>query len=320
MNSPWHWSPLQPGLEALSPTLSVPTATAWRRCRGFAERLAQGMEVGECAHLHPVREWMSTLESDLRLHLVIKVGGAHKSAVWLGVGAAGYRREVAESRAREVASDLGEALDAWELFQDVPSRGPQIRSKALGLTLPEGSQGKPPLQQSRAQPALLGAMGQLAKRRTPLAISIEFRPRGGEASTVEELDRIRSRIRQSEQQRPDGDGFLFLLFDPVAEQTRALKARVRGLRQQATAGELRIRLHGQPPNRLLGGVLLRALERDLGLPVAFERTAPQPVTAWNRPLAAVLGVLAAGTDAMPEGPPDRRELMRRMRDRDIIPF
>ena len=311
-----RWSPLVSDLEPLSDEVSVPTATYWRRCTGFAERLSAGSAVLPAAYQRHVGDWLSLSSPDLRLHLVLKVGGKHRSCAWLGIGAAAATSGPARARATEAALDLGEALDSWGLFTDAPRGGPRLARQVMGLLTTQPNEASTAGGFCGGQLAVLDAIAQLAKRDTPLALSMEVWPGGPASDLVRELRTTQERAARN--RPPSSLGALF--FDPDVMQRQLLVQRLEGLLQDAVGGEIRIRMHGKPPRAILAEVLRKALSEDLGADVRFEHGPPAPIAAQAQPLGAVLGILGTGSEQEPEDEVAVGTGKRSRHPLDLIPF
>lgn len=190
MKNASRWSPVVPGLEPITTHLSAPMLTVWRRCVGFIEERHAHQRRGTHEPAHRIGRWFSLAPPDMRLHFVLKVGGAQRSVAWLGLSVVGGAPRH-ERHLEQGAADLSEALDSWSLFPEVPSGGPRYSSHSLGL-VPVG-----PARHacgSASSPSLLLAMHRLAKQRIVRALSIELRPGGTSPALLDEITAARDRL------------------------------------------------------------------------------------------------------------------------------
>ena len=227
MKSTSRWSPVVHGLEPITPHLSAPTQTVWRRCRGFIEA-KHGLE-GSCTHepAFHIGRWLSNSSADLRLHLVFKVGGAHRSAAWLGLSVAGGSPS-SERRLNHAANELAEALDTWELFADIPKAGPRYARRSLGLVATGRAQ---PNARAQPLPSMRLALDKLARLDVARALTIELRPGATPTDLVREIEAARDRVQAIASPPPSP----FLLFDRHLQKTMGLRFKTEQLWQSATA-------------------------------------------------------------------------------------
>ncbi len=287
------WSRPLPGLTPLSPALAASTLTVWRRTTGFAERLRDG-EAGAPPHsVRHLSRWLATGREGLTLHLVMVVGGKRQSSAWLGLSALGAHTSECAARLAEPARDLAEAVDAWGLFTEVPSGGPRHAREGLGLRIE--TPGRPGWDGSSLGPQVLPALADLHRRPHRLALSFELAAGPGDAELLLELEREHHRMRS---RLPAGDWWL---FDPEQARLASARGRLEELWEQAAAGVVRVRLHGQAPGALLRLGLEEALSIDLGGRAWFAAGPPDAVPGWGRPLRSWLGTLSAGATGRESG-------------------
>ena len=281
-----RWSPVVHGLEPITTHLSAPTLTVWRRCRGFVEA-KHGLEDGQPHEpAFHIGRWLSAGSHDLRLHLVFKVGGAHRSAAWLGLSVVGGSA-ASERRLSNAALELAEALDTWKLFPDVPTGGPRYARHALGLVATGAARTHAP---AHELPSVRLALDKLARLDVARALTIELRPSDTPAALVDEIATIRDRARAIPTPPPSP----FLLFDASYDKARRLRFKANQLWQSATACAFRIRLHGRPPGTILRGLLEDALADDLAQQATFQDAPPTLFSGRTGPVISILHTLASG--------------------------
>lgn len=317
MKEKLRWSPLRFSEPRISESLSLSRATAWRRRAGFIE---DGWSWGAEASTDQIgllTRWLASAGSALTLRLVFKVGGPQRSVAWMGLAADGATPRDARQHLVEPASTLGEALDAWGLFEDLPGNGPRYVSAGRAVVIQSALPSSDGDQEccGGGGSALLGALRTLARRRSPLSICLDIR--GGDADPA--LFRELERVSAEAQLRADRAGrSIASFFDGTVESTTRLVRQVDELAAAATVGELSMRLHGDPPAALLRDQLLRALGADLGASLELEDKALEPrLLGQPAPLAALLRSLSVGTAAPVHR---RRATARRGADMDCIPF
>ncbi len=301
------WSSVVEGFEVVGTSLALHRSTVWRRTTGFAERQAFGGLGRSPKAVQLLAGWLGRQPSDLRLRLILKVGGKRRSSAWLGLSAVAGTPQGSRARLEAVAADLGEALDVWGLFAETPSAPPRYARCSLGLVA-EGP-GRPSQHAPDRAPRLLQALAQLHLRPSCTALAFELCPAGTCPELVTAIDRERRRVDHL-----DDVSCLPWFMDPTQTELGHAREALGRLWEEATAGTLRVRLHGTPPGSILRSALEDALSDDLGRPLQLLDAEPSALTGGRRALYVLLGAMAAGREQAED--PDRTDRV----DPDEIPF
>ena len=309
MGKKWRWSPPRLSVEGLGEGVLVSRATAWRRRVGVFE---EGGLFGPGCSFGPVDllgRWLVSAGPAVTLRLVFKVGGAQRSVAWVGLAADGGTPRDARRRLFSPATDLGEALDSWGLFEELPGGGPRYpragRRVLLGPVLPCVEVDEDSCDRGAA---LQGALWALSHRPTPISLCVDVRGGNRDPALFGELDRLDARARF----QADSAGREFVSWlDGSAQRAASVVGKVEELTEAALVGEVDIRLHGSPPGALLREQLLQSLGWDLNAqPTLADEALEPPLFGSSVPLSALLRWLAVGMTARP----------RRIRTAERRPF
>lgn len=297
---PELWSPVHISHERVSKALFMTRAAVWRRRVGFIEASSssEGLWASVEQTSHIVR-WLASEGAGVTLRLVFKVGGAQRSVAWVGLAADSATERDARQRLAGPAEALGEALDAWGLFSEVPQAGPRYPARGRAVLIQPGSLGGG----GELSPggAVVEALGPLSRRRTPMSLCMDLR--GGQSSS--KLLRDLRQINEDTRQRVSRMSFSDYL-DGSADETLSLHRATEELMDQALGCEVSIRVHGPAPGAILARQLLVALGSDLDREVSLSPVSGPPNPQGE--LATVAGLLRslwAGAEASTDQKPAR---------------
>ena len=218
--------------------------------------------------LRGLHRWLASASSELTLHLVLEVGGEQPSQAWLGLSAVGASEAHAGSRLRAASEELGEALDAWALYTDLPAAPPQyppagqLLCSAVPLT-------KPPTHSSPTPDALVQALTILDRRAEPLTLCIDIPAGGLPASLVQEIDRV---YKTTSRRMAGPEMQIMALFGGLSAEDATLVENAQVLWSGLLGQQVRLHLHGSIPGPLLLQPLLDSLEDLLGVDLKLNDT------------------------------------------------
>ena len=223
---------------------------------------------GSAFDLRGLHRWLASAPSELTLHLVLEVGGGQPSQAWLGLSAVGASEAHASARLRAACAELGEALDAWALYTDIPSTPPsyppagQLLCAAAPIT-------KPSPHRSPSSDSLVQALAILDRRTAPLTLCIDIPAGGLPASLVQEIDRV---YKHTSRRMADPEMQLMVLFGGINTESMKLIENAQALWSGLLGQQVRLHLHGSIPGSLLLQPLLDALEILLGVDLTLSET------------------------------------------------
>jgi len=252
------WSVIVEDFEWLGDGRAAPTATVWRKYLGFAEQTETGDDRRFCG-AGSMLYWLARGSPNIRLVLLFKVGGRYRSQAWLGLTVAGATIASARSQVREVAPDLGQALDAWGVFPESGGRGPRIPRDSVGVVASgehRTSQG------SAEEPEFFTRFQGLNGLHHPISLRLEVRPAGLPAGLIEGIDDAGYRCAA-----------LSRRFQPHPFLPGSLDGCLRDLedlRDQALACQVRISLHGANLGSLVRQWVVGAFADYLGMSLRLE--------------------------------------------------
>ena len=222
--------------------------------------------VGSAFDLRGLHRWLACAPSELTLHLVLEVGGAQPSQAWLGLSAIGASEAHASARLHAASAELGEALDAWALYTDIPDEPPQY-PPAGRLLRSLAPLTKPNPYSSPAPDALVEAMTVLDRRTAPLMLCIDIPAGGLPAGLVQEIARVH---KHTSRRMAGPEMQIMALFGGISSEDMKLIENAKALWSGLLGQQVRLHLHGSIPGPLLLQPLLDALEELLGVDLTLS--------------------------------------------------
>lgn len=300
MKNPWRWSPIHHNQVPVTPNLTASRATCWRRRVAFVE---DGWTSGPWPAVErsdQLSRWLALQGEDITVRLVFKVGGPQRTVAWLGLSADSATPDGARARLVPVAGDLGEALDAWALFEQLPSRGPRLarQGRRVERVAPDPAEVAPKDGACCAEvPGLLWTLKNLASRPTPFSVCLDARGGGQDAGLLTTLERLQA----AADQRADSARSDFVsVMNGSARHQASLARKAEELADRGRRVPVEVRLHGALPHPLLLDELLRTLGEDLGdrASLAIGDTASESLSRGDLiDPRHFLGALSAGAPA-----------------------
>jgi len=230
----------------------------------------------EAIDLHGLHRWLASAPSALTLHLVLEVGGGQPNQAWLGLSVVGASEAHVRTLLASASAELGEALDAWALYTDIPSTPPDYPSAGRKLCAAAPLTKLSPYS-SPAPEQLLQALTMLDRRPVPLTLCIDIPAGGVSARLVAEIDRA---YKHASRRMLSHDTHAAALFHGIRPGGMALIEHAHALWSGLLGKQVRLHLHGSVPGPLLLLPLLEALEALLGvdLTLSSEETEIGPTT------------------------------------------
>jgi hypothetical protein len=309
-----NWSTALRAYRPIGGGVMLTEMSAWRRRTPFICTDEQASSVPlEAFDLHGLHRWLASAPAALTLHLVLEVGGGQPSQAWLGLSAVGASEPHVRAQLASASAELGEALDAWALYTDIPSTPPDYPSAgrklcaaaAASLTKPSPYAAPPP-------ELLLQALTILDRRASPLTLCIDIPAGGIPAGLVDEIERA---YKHASRRMTSHDTHIMAMLSGIRPEGMALIAHAQSLWSGLIGQQVRLHLHGSIPGSLLLQPLLDALEVLLGvdLTLSSEEAEIGPATPGiDLDPQGLLGTITIGASKVVSRPPARRA--------DDIPF
>lgn len=245
----------------------LPQASAWRQA--LAQELTGDGESGAVLAGPTLATWLRASGRSTSLHLAMATGapedGEPRAPVWLGLSSRAETEPAALRALRELETDLGALLDAWEWYAAPEPTVPDfVEGPALFLAAADGgAPGGGPAPLDFGLPAFSRCLRTLGKLPQRLGLHAIITPSVADQALVQAAEQAARQAVASDDRAFPWDA------NPLTEQ--ALR-----LHDEVTASSVQLRLHGaEPVGRALRTWLEAALSADLGLELRFQ---PEPAT------------------------------------------